>query len=369
MAEPQTAEVRTPVIIVGAGPAGLGTAACLARSGIEHVLLEAAPTVASSWRRHYDRLHLHTPKGMSALPFVRYPRAAARYPSRDEVIDYLERYVSAVGLRPSLGEPVTAIAGVPQDSPDEAGDRWSVQTSRARYLCRDVVLATGLARVPRLPDWPERDQYGGELLHSAAYRSGDPWRGRRVLVIGIGNSGGEIAFDLLEHGATPAISVRGAVNVIPREAFGIPILAVGALLRALPSWLGDLLGRPIIRLSMGNVEALGLRRLPYGALTQVDRHGRVPLIDSGTIAQIRAGRIAVRPGVERFTADGVRFDDGREEAFDAVVAATGLHAPAWATRWARWRTSVVRPACVPTARWSPVRGCTFAGFGSRRAGC
>ncbi|HSS39646.1 MAG TPA: hypothetical protein VLT58_12840 [Polyangia bacterium] len=113
------------------------------------------------------------------------------------------------------------------------------------------------------------------------------------------------------------------MNVIPREAFGIPILALGAVLRALPTWLADLLGRPIIRLSVGNVEALGLRRLPYGALTQVDRHGRVPLIDSGTIAQIRAGRIAVRPGVQRFTADGVRFDDGREEPFDAVVAATG----------------------------------------------
>lgn len=323
MPEPAPPEVRSPVVIVGAGPAGLATAACLARGGVEHVLLEATPQVAASWRRHYDRLHLHTPKRISALPFVPYPRGAPRYPSRDDVIDYLERYVSAAGLRPRLGEPATAIAPADHDPRDADGDRWTVQTARARYRCRHVVIATGLARFPRLPEWPGRDLYRGELLHSGAYRNGAPWRGRRVLVIGIGNSGGEIAVDLLEHGATSVLSVRGPVNVIPREVCGIPILAVGAVLRVLPPRWGDLLGRPIIRLGLGNVEALGLRRLPYGALTQVDRHGRVPLIDSGTIAQIRAGRIAVRGGVERFTAEGVRFADGREEPFDAVVAATG----------------------------------------------
>lgn len=323
MPDPETAEVKTPVVVVGAGPAGLGTAACLARAGVEHVLVEAAPEIAASWRRHYDRLHLHTPKGISALPFVPYPRAAPRYPSRDDVIDYLERYVTAAGLRPRLGEPVTGIAAAEHDAADPAGDRWTVQTARARYRCRHVVLATGLARVPRLPAWPGREQYRGEVLHSGAYRNGAAWRGRRVLVIGIGNSGGEIAVDLLEHGATPVLSVRGPVNVIPREVLGIPILAVGAVLRALPPRVGDLLGRPLIRLGLGDVEALGLRRLPYGALTQVDRHGRVPLIDSGTIAHVRAGRIAIRGGVDRFTAGGVRFADGREEPFDGVVAATG----------------------------------------------
>jgi cation diffusion facilitator CzcD-associated flavoprotein CzcO len=142
-------------------------------------------------------------------------------------------------------------------------------------------------------------------------------------VIGIGNSGGEIALDLLEQGATPAISVRGPVNVIPRDLLGIPILAVGAVLRILPPWLGDLLGRPLVRLGTGDLGRLGLRRLPYGPLTQVDRHGRIPLIDAGTIAQIRTGRIALRAGIQSFTSDGVRFDDGVEERFDAVVAATG----------------------------------------------
>ena len=311
-------EVRVPVVVAGAGPAGLATAACLTRAGVEHVLLEQAPEIAASWRRHYDRLHLHTPKGISALPYLPYPRGTPRYPSRDDVIAYLERYVGAMGLRPRLGEAVQAI-----DAADDGDEGWVAQTARARYRCRHVVVATGLARVPRLPDWPGREQYRGELLHSGAYRNGAVWRGRRVLVIGIGNSGGEIALDLLEQGATAAISVRGPVNVIPRDLLGIPILAVGAFLRVLPSWLGDLLGRPLVRLGTGDLGRIGLRRLPYGPLTQVDRHGRIPLIDAGTIAQLRAGRIALRPGIRGFTADGVRFDDGREEPFDAVVAATG----------------------------------------------
>jgi indole-3-pyruvate monooxygenase len=324
-------EIPTAAVIVGAGPAGLATAACLQRAGVEHVLLEQAAEVGASWRARYDRLHLHTPKNISAMPFVPFERLVPRYPSRDQVVEYLERYVSRLGLRPQLGEPVRSIG---------RGDQgWTVQTDRARYRCRAVVVATGLARVPRLPAWPGRDRYGGELLHSADYRNGAAWKGRRVLVIGIGNSGGEIAVDLLEHGAAPTLSVRGAVNVIPRDFLGIPILAVGAWLRVLPTRVGDLLGEPLVRLALGDITKLGLARLPYGPLTQVDRHGRVPLIDSGTIAQIRAGNIPLRGAVETFTAGGVRFAGGQEEAFDAVIAATGFDhalgemlrgaAPAW----------------------------------------
>jgi indole-3-pyruvate monooxygenase len=309
------AEIRTRAVIVGAGPAGLATSACLTRAGIDHVLLDRAPQVGASWRGHYERLHLHTPKGISALPHLPFPRAAPRYPSRNDVIAYLERYVTELGLKPRLGEAVTSIA--------PEGDAWTLGTTRARYRCAHVVVATGLARVPRLPGWPGDRDYRGQLLHSAQYRNGAPWRGRRVLVIGLGNSGGEIAVDLREHGAAPTLSVRGPVNVIPRDLLGIPILAVSAVLRALPPCLADLLARPLLRLGLGNLEALGLRRLPYGARTQVDLHGRVPLIDSGTIGEIRAGRIALRPGIQRFTADGVQFTDGRQEPFDAVVAATG----------------------------------------------
>jgi hypothetical protein len=117
--------------------------------------------------------------------------------------------------------------------------------------------------------------------------------------------------------------VRSPVNVVPRDLFGIPVLAVGIATRRLPARLADLLGGNLARAMIGDIEELGLRQLPYGPAVQVREHGRIPLLDIGTIDLIRRGRIAVRPGVVRFDGDLVEFDDGRRESFSAVVLATG----------------------------------------------
>ena len=308
-------EAQIATVVVGASAAGLATSACLTRAKVEHVLLEATDGVGAAWRGHYDRLHLHTHKGGSALPFVDFPRDTPRYPSRDEVVEYLERYVERLGLSPRFGEPATAVLA--------DGEGWIVETPGARYRARNVVVATGLTRVPHLPEWPGRAAYRGELQHSSAYRNGERWRGRRVLVIGFGNSAGEIALDLAEHGATPTLSVRGAVNVIAREVLGVPVLGLGALLRPFPPRFADALSAPLVRATVGDITHVGLRKLPYGPMEQIHAHGTVPLIDIGTIAAIRDGRVLLRRGVEHFTETGARFDDGVKEPFDAVVAATG----------------------------------------------
>jgi cation diffusion facilitator CzcD-associated flavoprotein CzcO len=167
------------------------------------------------------------------------------------------------------------------------------------------------------------DTYAGALLHSRDYRNGEAFRGRDVLVVGFGNSGGEIAVDLAEHGARPAIAVRSPVNVLPRDLLGLPILTWAIALARLPTAVADALAAPLVRASVGDVTRLGLRKAPDGPLESVRRRARVPLIDVGTLALVRAGRIAVRPGVARFREDGVEFEDGRTERFDAVVLATG----------------------------------------------
>ena len=305
-------------IIIGAGPAGLAVGACLARSGVPFTILERGRVVGESWRCHYDRLHLHTNKGTSGLPFFPFPRDYPRYPSRDQVITYLESYAEAFQLQPRFGEEVI--------SAERRDDRWHVRTQSLQYTAPHLVVGTGLNRVPVVPRWPGQANYRGRIMHSRDYRNGAEFRGARVLVVGIGNSGAEIALDLHEHGAQPAIAVRGPVNVIPRDILGVPVVAVGKLSGLLPPRIGDMVNAPLLRLFVGNLERFGLARPPYGPLTQIATTGRTPLIDVGTIGAIKAGKIEIRRGVDRFVEDGVVFADGRNEAFDAVILATGYRA-------------------------------------------
>jgi indole-3-pyruvate monooxygenase len=278
---------------------------------------ERSQRVGDAWHRHWERLHLHTDKGHSALPYQPFPAGFPRYPSRLQVIEYLENYARAHALSPRFGENVL--------SARRRDDGWETTTHSGRFLSRNLVVASGRTAVPNVPVWPGQAAFAGEVLHSSAYRSGESYAGKSVLVVGIGNSGGEIAIDLVEHGARAAISVRSPVNVLPRELLGIPIMAIAAPLSLLPPALADALSWPLIRAANGNIARLGFRKLHYGPMAQV-RRGRVPLIDVGTLKLVREGKIVIRPDIEYFDRSEVVFTDGASERFDAVVLATG-HQP------------------------------------------
>ena len=307
--------VETDTVVIGASAAGLATAACLKRSSVPFVLLEQTGEVAPSWRRHYDRLHLHTSKGLSTLPGRPFPREVPRYPARDQVVEYLAAYSREFGLAPRFSQRVVSVR--------RGGDGWLTRSEDTAYRSRNVVIATGYARVPNRPLWPGQQAFQGPVVHSSEYRTGQPWAGKRILVVGFGNSGGEIALDLLERGARPSLSVRSPVNVIPRDFLGLPILGWGIALSVLPVWLADAIGALVSRLTIGRLESLGLRKLPYGPIAQIHRTGKIPLLDVGTIARIRRKEIEVLPGIDSFTPSGARFSNGVERPFDAVVLATG----------------------------------------------
>ena len=172
------------------------------------------------------------------------------------------------------------------------------------WIAPVVVVATGYADSPHTPTWPGMETFGGDILHSSRYRNPAAFAGKRVLVVGFGNSGGEIALDLAEAGIDVTLSVRGPVRILPREMLGRPILSWTIPQRRLPARLTDFLSAPLIRLHVGSVESLGMTQAAKGPRQMVEEDGRVPLIDAGTLKAIRAGRIKVRGDIAGFEPGG-----------------------------------------------------------------
>lgn len=188
----------------------------LARRGRNAIVLERDQTVGATWARRYDRLCLHTTRRFSGLPFHPLPRSHPRYVPKDLYARYLAGYVLQAGLAVRLGSRVERV------QPD--ADGWRLETAAGGLETRAVVLATGRHSVPQLPDWPGSGDYAGRLLHSDDYTTGAEFAGKQALVVGIGNSGAEIAVDLVERGAAAvSIAVRSRPPITSREIAGIPV--------------------------------------------------------------------------------------------------------------------------------------------------
>ncbi|MET9445736.1 flavin-containing monooxygenase [Streptomyces cinerochromogenes] len=307
-----------PVYVIGAGPGGLATAYALRARGVRAVVLEKSDRVGASWRRHYDRLHLHTTRRLSALPGLAIPRRFGRWVSRDDLVRYLEKYAEHHELEIVTGVEVHRV----ERTADGTG--WLLHASGGRELTGSaVVVATGFNHTPRLPDWPGREGYGGELLHSADYRDAEPYRGRDVLVVGAGNTGAEIAVDLVEGGAARVrLAVRTPPHILRRSALGWAAQYTGVLVRRLPVWLVDRLAGPVERLSTPDLSAYGLRRPDTGLYSRV-RQGAIPVQDVGLIDAVRKGEVEVVAAVEALEEGKVVLADGSRVSPDAVIAATG----------------------------------------------
>ena len=287
------------------------------------------------------------------------PRDYPTYPSRQQVVDYLEAYARKFAIRATLDTRVHAIVR-------DAGG-WKVKTSRGDFASDAVVLCTGYNGVPLIPEWPGRDAFEGEVFHSAQYRNGARFAGRRVLVVGAGNSGAEIALDLLEHGARPSLCIRGPIHVVGRDIGPIPSLDVAIAMQPLPAWLRNTIMRSASLARYRDLRRFGIRRPKEGMLTQILK-GRIPLIDVGTIRAIKHGQIEVLPGIASFGPKSVRFANGEQREVDAVVLATGYRTrlPELLPELRPLLDAKGLPPSVPRIAQAP--GLYFVGFENRETG-
>ncbi|MBV9889390.1 MAG: NAD(P)/FAD-dependent oxidoreductase, partial [Rhizobacter sp.] len=238
---------------------------------------------------------------------------------RQGVVDYLDAYAARFGIAPRFGEEAVAIV--------RDGECWRVETrSGAAFRAPAVVVATGANQHANIAAIDGEGAFAGTIVHSRDYRNAAPFAGKRVLVVGMGNTGAEIALDLAEHGVATTLSVRSPVNVVLRDVLGRPTQKTSIVLGSLPRPFGDALASFLADLTVGDLGKLGLRRSTVSPLRALREFGRTPVIDVGTLARIRGGKIAVRPGIRRLVAAGAEFVDGRSERLDAIVLATGYRA-------------------------------------------
>ena len=325
------------VVVIGAGPGGLAAAAALGARGVQALVVDRDSQVGSSWRRHYERLHLHTPRRWSSLPGYRIPRRFGRWVARADVVAYLEEYVAHHGIQLRLGTAVTRIeragAAASHRADAAAGDtaansaRWLVHLDDGPPLAADhVIIATGYNHTPVTPDWPDLDGFTGDLVLARDYRNGRPYAGRDVLVVGTGNTGTEIATDLAEHGATRVwLAVRTPPHIIRRDMLGWPAQGTGILVRRLPPRLVDRVAHGLAAVQEPDLSAYGMARADPGLYSRV-LVGRVPVQDVGIVDAIRTRRVEPVAAVEAFDGDEVVLTNGTRLRPDAVLVAAGYRA-------------------------------------------
>jgi len=308
---------QTNTLIIGASISGLASAASLQKQNIEYIIIEKQNQVATPWRNHYDRLHLHTSKRFSNLPHKKFRGTIPRYPGRQQVVDYLDDYQKEFNINPVFNTEAISVK--------KEGNYWITETTNGSFKSKYLIMATGAYGKPRLINFKGMETFPGKILHSYEYKTGKDFKGQNVLVVGFGNSACEIAIDLYEQGSIPSMAVRSPVNVIPRDVFGLPILELSLLLNRLPTRVADTISAPLIKWLVGDLTKLGLKKMPYGPLEEIRRDGNVPLLDIGTIQHIREGHIKIYDNIDCIEGKTIHFKDGKKENFDAIVAGIGYY--------------------------------------------
>ncbi len=337
-------------LIIGAGHNGLSVAASLRNCGVDPILLEQNNAIGDQWRNRYDRLHLHHITDAMHLPGLPYPDHVPRYLSRLDLADYLEAYATVNNLDVRTGHRVTHLRR-------RDGGGWEAQVQRSNqansvlFTADEVLIAAGVSGItPRTPDLKGKNEWAGQVLHSAEYQNAEGYERKRVLIVGAGNSAVELCCDLYDHQAVPSMLIRGPNCWITRETFAFyhRLVQYGApLLKYVPfSWLVaplliygfDWWLQPYVKRRYGDLSHKGIHYHPTPPMLRLVKTAgaHAPTYVDGTWGDIGVAIFdLIRDDkVPTFTTEishlepnsnTVVFKDGQKADFDVVLLCTGFH--------------------------------------------
>ncbi|KAL5205439.1 hypothetical protein ABZP36_033648 [Zizania latifolia] len=353
------------VLIVGAGPSGLSIAACLSQLSVPYVIVEREDCIASLWRKHtYDRLKLHLAKEFCEMPHMPFPESAPTYIPKLQFLRYVDDYVEHFNICPRLNSTVESCWY------DEVNSCWVVTTRDqandmvTKYAARFLVVATGENSAGNIPRIPGLEYFPGHVIHSSNYRSESSYAGQSVLVVGCGNSGMDIAYDLSSNGANASIVIRSPLHIVTKE-----LIYLGMKLAnwRFPLKFVDFILVVLSYIWFGNLSKYGIVRPSIGPLLLKEKTGRSAVIDDGATALIRKGYIKVFGPISSIKGNVVEFDDGKESYFDAIVLATGYVSTAG--KWLKNGEDMMNKDGMPKkdfpSHWKGSKGLYCVGFARR----
>lgn len=310
----------TRYCVIGAGAAGVSALHQLRAAGYQVDCFEKTDRVGGHWHTDYDALHLITSRNMTAFEEFPMPADYPHFPRRDQVRSYIESYAEARGLYDVIQFGTEVLSVTPVDGDGVTGSAgWLVTTPKGTGRYDGVLVANGHLWDPKIPEVP--GTFTGKQLHSSQYRNVGDLDGSRVLVVGAGNSGCDLAVDLAQHRIDTDIVVREGMYFQPKTYFGRPRQEVGFLKDFTPAEQ-DLIARLLARVSIGeNADYPGLPVPKHQTLAD----GRT-VVNDLLLYWIHHGRVRVVPGIDRFDGAVVHFTDGTAREYDTILWATGFHA-------------------------------------------
>jgi len=312
--------IADKVCIIGAGSSGMVAAKVLRERGILYDCFEKGSDIGGNWRygndnglsAAYQSLTINTSKQRMAYSDFPMPADYPDFAHHSQILTYFENYVDHFGLR----ETITFNTSVTEVCP--AGtNRWAVtlDNGETRYY-RAVLVASGHHWFPRWPDFP--GEFKGAIIHAHDYRTPESFQGKRVMVVGIGNSGVDLACEMGRHAAAAFLSTRRSAHIIPKFALGRPLDEyTSSAFSRLPLRLQQLLYYYMLYWVRGDQRDYGVPLPPNPILAE---H---PTVSQDLLHMVKAGLVTMKPNVARLMGDKVRFVDESEEFLDAIIYATG----------------------------------------------